>query len=122
MTKVTHGLGWHRDLPDIRDYSLKSKEVSSMFKKSALMKATKAAAPNSKDLSSWCSSIEDQGSIGSCTAQAGVGLLEYYENRAFGRFLDASRLFLYKVTRNYLQLTGDTGAYLRSATSPSLRP
>jgi C1A family cysteine protease len=29
--------------------------------------------------------------------------------------MDASRLFLYKVTRNLLHLTGDTGAYLRTA-------
>jgi len=43
-----------------------------------------------------------------------VGLLEYYERRAFGRHIDASRLFLYKATRNLLHWTGDTGAFLRS--------
>jgi C1A family cysteine protease len=58
--------------------------------------------------------VEDQGNLGSCTAHAGVGLLEYFERRAFGKYLDASRLFLYKVTRNLLGWTGDTGAYLRS--------
>lgn len=52
--------------------------------------------------------------IGSCTANAGVGLVEYFERRAFGKHLDASRLFLYKVTRNLLHLTEDTGAYLRT--------
>jgi C1A family cysteine protease len=41
-------------------------------------------------------------------------LVEYFERRAFGRHIDASRLFLYKATRNLLHLTGDTGAYLRS--------
>jgi C1A family cysteine protease len=39
--------------------------------------------------------------------------MEYYERRAFGKHLDASRLFLYKVTRNLLGWKGDTGAYLR---------
>ncbi len=34
--------------------------------------------------------------------------------RAFGKHLDASRLFLYKVTRNMLNWKGDTGAYLRT--------
>jgi C1A family cysteine protease len=62
----------------------------------------------------WCSPMEDQQTIGSCTAHAGVGLVEYFERRAFGKHIDASRLFLYKVTRNLLKWTGDTGAFLRS--------
>ncbi len=62
----------------------------------------------------WCPPIEDQGSLGSCTANAGVALLEYYQRRAFGKHLDGSRLFLYKTTRNLLGWTGDTGAYLRT--------
>ncbi|MFM7882114.1 MAG: C1 family peptidase, partial [Microcystis panniformis] len=73
-----------------------------------------AALPAGVDLRPWCSPIEDQKNIGSCTAHAGVGLVEYFERRAFGKHLDASRLFLYKVTRNLLKWTGDTGAFLRS--------
>jgi len=34
--------------------------------------------------------------------------------RAFGKHVDASRLFLYKATRNLLSLKGDSGAYLRT--------
>jgi C1A family cysteine protease len=60
------------------------------------------------------SPIEDQGALGSCTAQAGVGLVEYFERRAFGRHTNGSRLFLYKATRNLLHWTGDTGAFLRT--------
>ena len=41
-------------------------------------------------------------------------MIEYYERRAYGKHIDASRLFLYKATRNLLHWTGDTGAYLRS--------
>ncbi|CAD7779147.1 MAG: hypothetical protein KCCBMMGE_00816 [Candidatus Methanoperedenaceae archaeon GB37] len=52
--------------------------------------------------------------MGSCTAHAGVGLIEYYERKAFGTHIDASRLFLYKVTRNLLGWTGDTGAFIRT--------
>jgi C1A family cysteine protease len=41
-------------------------------------------------------------------------MVEYFARRAFGEHTDASRLFLYKVTRNLLGWTGDTGAYLRT--------
>jgi C1A family cysteine protease len=41
-------------------------------------------------------------------------MVEYFEKRAFGKHLDASRLFLYKATRNLMKVTGDTGAYLRT--------
>lgn len=50
---------------------------------------------------------------GNCTAHAGVGLIEYFEKKAYNKYLDASRLFLYKVTRNLMGVTGDTGAFLR---------
>jgi C1A family cysteine protease len=43
-----------------------------------------------------------------------VGVLEYFERRAFGKHLDASRLFVYKVTRDLLGWHGDTGAFLRT--------
>jgi len=63
-----------------------------------------------------CSPIEDQGSLGSCTAQAVVGMMEYMMRRGGDKdHVDGSRLFLYKVTRNLLGLTGDTGAYIRTA-------
>lgn len=111
-----YALGWQRDLPDVRDYSSGHREVAKYFRSTKVRDPRKAPSRLRKrvDLSRWCSPIEDQGSLGSCTAQAGVALLEYYENRAFGRFLDASRLFLYKVTRNLLGWTGDTGAWLRT--------
>ena len=45
---------------------------------------------------------------------AGTGLVEYFENKAYGHHSNGSRLFLYKVTRNLLHWTGDTGAELRT--------
>jgi C1A family cysteine protease len=109
-----YGTGWVRDLPDIRDYRPDHKEIRAALKGSRALKAKPPKASSSVDLSPYCSAIEDQGDLGSCTAQAGVGLLEYFENRAFDRYLDASRLFLYKVTRNLLNWTGDTGAQVRT--------
>jgi C1A family cysteine protease len=66
------------------------------------------------DWRTLCSPIEDQGAVGSCTANAAVGLVEYMERRASGKSIDASRLFVYKATRNLLGWHGDTGAYLRT--------
>ena len=85
-----------------------------MLSKVGVAKRPKTSLPDSVDLKEWCSPIEDQGELGSCTAQAGVALVEYFERRAFGKHLDASRLFLYKATRNMLHWTGDTGAFLRT--------
>ncbi len=114
MANKKYGLGWQRDLPDIRDYTPETKQIEKLFHKSKALKPPKAGIKKSKDLTAWCSPIEDQGSLGSCTANAGVGIIEYYERRAFGQHLDASRLFLYKVTRRLLHWTGDTGAWLRT--------
>ncbi|OQW38958.1 MAG: cysteine protease [Proteobacteria bacterium SG_bin4] len=106
-------LGWHRDLPDMRDHTQSTESVAKVLAKSSPLKKAAKTLPASVDLRKYCSPIEDQGSIGSCTAHAGVGMVEYFERRAFGKHIDASRLFLYKVTRQLIGFTGDDGAYLR---------
>ncbi|MCR4320588.1 MAG: hypothetical protein NUV74_09685 [Candidatus Brocadiaceae bacterium] len=108
------GMGWLPDYPDFRDYSVEQDSVKAMLTKAGVAKPVKVSLPASVDLRAWCSPIENQGSLGSCTANAGVGIVEYFERRAFGKHIDASRLFLYKSTRNMLHWTGDTGAFLRS--------
>lgn len=107
------GMGWLPDYPDFRDYTEEHEDVNKILTPTGLIKAAKSL-PAAVDLRQWCSPIEDQGSIGSCTAHAGVGIVEYYEKKAFGKYIDASRLFLYKVTRNLSHWTGDTGAFLRT--------
>jgi C1A family cysteine protease len=111
--QASYGMGWLRDYPDFRDYTAEQKTIAPLLKQMKGSKATKAI-PASADLRAWCPPVEDQGSIGSCTANAGVAVVEYFERRAFGKHIDASRLFLYKATRNLLHWTGDTGAFLRS--------
>ncbi|HEV8285331.1 MAG TPA: C1 family peptidase [Chitinophagaceae bacterium] len=106
-------MGWLPDYPDFRDYDLRTPEIKEVFRGTKLANG-KLSLPASVDLRPWCSPVENQGSLGSCTANAGVGLIEYFERRAFGNYIDGSRLFLYKATRNYMQVTGDTGAYLRT--------
>ncbi len=91
----SYGMGWLRDLPDFRDYTPLSDEIRPMLEQLHVAQPA-ITLPSSVDLRSWCSPIEDQRTLGSCTAHAGVGMIEYYERKAYGEWLDASRLFLYK--------------------------
>jgi len=108
------GMGWLRDLPDFRDYTAEDDTIKPQLETIGAADAEAVSLPTTVDLRPYCSPIENQGSLGSCTANATVGLVEYFERRSHGRFIDASRLFLYKATRDLLHWTGDTGAYLRS--------
>ena len=105
--------GWIVDYPDHRDYTPWSQEVEGIFSSVGFFDPENI--PEKVDLRSWCSPVEDQGRIGSCTAHAAAGIVEYFERKAFGKHIDVSRLFLYKVTRNLLKWSGDTGAFLRTA-------
>lgn len=120
-------MGWLPDYPDFRDLTVENDNVSTrlqglgqkdsikkMLSKTGAGKTGKTVLPKSVSLINWFSPVEDQGDLGSCTANAGVGLVEYFERRAFGKHIEASRLFLYKATRNLMKEKGDTGAFLRS--------
>lgn len=65
------------------------------------------------DLRPFMSPVENQEHIGSCTAQAVMGAVEYLQIATRGDYVDGSRLFLYKTTRSLLGWSGDTGAYIR---------
>jgi C1A family cysteine protease len=112
--QIKPSFGWLRDLPDFRDYAPDHKEVSEILAQSTRLNRVQAKLPGKADLRSWFSPIEDQGNLGSCTANAGAGLVEYFQRRAFNEYVDASRLFLYKATRKLEGSIGDTGAYLRT--------
>ena len=85
------GLGWLPDYPDFRDHTTEEAKVSARRKLvgeevpiKGMLGALNVAdrkAPAKVDLRPWCSAVENQGSIGSCTAHAGVGVVEYFERR-----------------------------------------
>lgn len=115
----TRGFGWIPDFPDFRDYTEATPGVRDVLAPTGLGAPARGRPrspqpPAAVDLRPWASPVEDQGVLGSCTAQAGAGIIEYYERKAFGRHIDASRLFLYKTTRNLMKAKGDSGAYLRT--------
>jgi C1A family cysteine protease len=124
MTLKTR-MGWLPDLPSISDFTpgtrattsklaaLGQPPVADILEKLGIVPSAEAGVR--ADLTGYFPVIEDQGYIGSCTAHTTIALAEYFQNRAFGRYTDLSRLFLYKATRNLLGWKGDTGAFMRTA-------
>jgi len=89
--------GWKPDLPDHRDFRYKITRAISL--------------PQSVDLRSKCSPVEDQDRLGSCTSQALVGALEFLE---YGNLVDLSRLFVYYNERVIEDTVNeDAGAMIR---------
>ena len=91
-------LVWKADKLDTRDYRYQ---------------LTQKINPDIVDLRSYCSPIENQGNLGSCTGQAVAGAIELL-NKRNGKPTDVSRLFIYYYERlirgtvNY-----DSGAFIR---------
>jgi C1A family cysteine protease len=95
--------GWIKDQPDPRDFTLNSEEVKPFVAEGADQDLLpKDELPN-------LTAPRMQLKIGSCSAHAGTYLFENHDSVA-----PLSRRFLYKVTRNLMGLTGDTGGYLRA--------
>jgi|ERR1043165_3652106 C1A family cysteine protease len=100
------GLGWRPDLPDHRDYPL---SLTSILK-------PEVKIPVKVDLrdTQCLSPVEDQGELGSCTANAIIGAMEYILNKQKEEFVDLSRLFVYYNERLIEgSIDEDAGAYIR---------
>ncbi len=73
-----YGMGWLPDYPDFRDYTPVHATIAPMLKKARVAESPKSL-PASVDVRAWCPPVENQGALGSCTANAGVGMVEYFE-------------------------------------------
>ena len=114
------GFGWKRDLNDPRDYIPTTSEIQKILTLDSSKKIEDLDASNLKkkvDNRKYCTPIENQGNLGSCTAHSCVGMFEYMQNKSFNEYFDGSRLFLYKATRLLMgqEGLGDTGAYIRTS-------
>ncbi|MBF0489150.1 MAG: C1 family peptidase [Candidatus Omnitrophica bacterium] len=102
LKPTTFGYGWIPDIPDTRDLYYSAIRPKLKF-------------PPSVDLRSTCSAVENQGQLGSCTANALAGNLEFLDKKNDGIYTDVSRLFIYF---NERVLDGhedsDSGASLRN--------
>jgi C1A family cysteine protease len=94
--------GWVPDLPDHRDFIYKP-----AFKLVRLL-------PKEMDLRPGCSPVENQGNLGSCTANALVGAFEYLEKKVVHPVVNMSRLFIYYNERVIEKsVDSDSGAMIR---------
>ena len=92
--------GWKPDLTDQRDYLYKRK--------------LRFTLPREVDLREYCSSVENQGSLGSCTAQALAGNMELLDRKDDNIYREVSRLFIYYNERAIEgTVNQDSGAYIR---------
>jgi C1A family cysteine protease len=96
------GYGWVPDLPDHRDFLYSQ------------VRAVPPTLPPSVDLRSQCPPVENQGQLGSCTANALAGALEFLEVKSETPLVDVSRLFIYYNERAIEHtVMSDSGAQLR---------
>jgi len=106
MHKI-HPTGWRKGIIDPRDKVMR-------FGSPNL-----ADLPCKIDLRGHCSAVEDQSTLGSCTANATVGALEYLEIKdgvISSSFENYSRLFVYYNTRAAVgEVNEDSGGTLREA-------
>jgi C1A family cysteine protease len=78
------GYGWVRDLPDARDFTY-----------GAPLFRFPQGLPPSVDLRSEFSPVYDQGQLGSCTANAIAGAIEFDQRKQGTKEFTPSRLFIY---------------------------
>jgi len=101
-TSANHLRGWIPDLPDHRDFLY------------AALRPSGARLPKTVDLRSGMSPVENQGHLGSCTANALAGALEFLEVKSGQPLVDLSRLFIYYNERAIEHtVSSDSGAMLR---------
>jgi C1A family cysteine protease len=101
-TRKIGGYGWKPDLPDQRDHSY------------AVPPGLIAKISASVDLRAQCPPVYDQGRIGSCTANAIAGALEFEMMKQGMTAYTPSRLFIYYNERSIEGTVGsDAGALIR---------
>jgi len=108
------GTGWIPDPPDSRDYTVAHPRVRPALDRLQIA-APVIPLPAAVDLRTFFPVPVNQGALNSCTAATTAGLISYFQQKAYGRSLDASVMFLYKAARNLLGAHGDSGAVLRTA-------
>src|SRR5450631_3658915 len=101
MTSLNRRYGWQPDLPDQRDFLYRAPRLT-------------APLPAKVDLHAVFPPVYDQGSLGSCTANALAGAIDFERKKQKLAYLSPSRLFIYYNERALeSSVATDSGATLR---------
>ncbi len=104
---VPSGLGWQRDLPDVRDRSPPdAKELLAGLK-------PLEERPAQTDWREYLPEVDDQQDLPAGAAHACMGMLQYFERRATGAVVEPSRLFIH-VTSLRIAYPGEACPSLRT--------
>jgi C1A family cysteine protease len=99
---INRKYGWAPDLPDQRDHLYSAPQP------------VLAKMPPKKDLRSGCPPVYDQGQLGSCTANAISGAIQFEQKKQKVKIFVPSRLFIYYNERDMEgTVNSDAGAQIR---------
>jgi C1A family cysteine protease len=99
---INRKYGWAPDLPDQRDHLYSAPQP------------VLAKLPPKKDLRSGCPPVYDQGQLGSCTANAISGAIQFEQKKQGVTIFGPSRLFIYYNERDMEgTVNSDAGAQIR---------
>lgn len=100
---IKRGFGWKPELPDLRDVLYQSPRIISAL-----------SLPSSVDLTKLCPPVYDQGSLGSCVANAIGAAYQIAQTKQGKQSKMPSRLFIYYNARVLIGTTKyDSGSTLR---------
>src|SRR5690242_13868381 len=102
MPRTNQRYGWVPDLPDHRDHLYAAPIVHLQ------------SLPRSVDLTAACPPVYDQGQLGSCTANAIAGAIQFDRRKQGVSDFTPSRLFIYYNERDLEgTVDSDSGAQIR---------
>jgi C1A family cysteine protease len=109
---------WTRDLPDFRDDSPAT--VADAFVP-LKRRATRAVRPEAVDLREFAAPIIDSGPAQASSAAAVLAMVQIFERRASGRFVDGSTAFLHHTARRLAGAVGEQPVGLRAVLKALVR-
>lgn len=108
---IPHGFGWHRDLPDPRDFTPQHEAVAGMLRELEPL----PDRPSHVDWREFCPPLKDQGALAVSAASSCANLLAFFERRSSGRMIDPSLSFVFQTAQRLQGWKGEGGVPLRPA-------